>query len=197
MSTRQVELPRELTFILTDSGERHQLVDGNYNERANECAAAISIFMNTGASVTSLRDVDARLLEKNRDELGDTLYRRCRHVIAENQRVLDTVAALEDSDVPQVGQLLSACQASLRDDFEISCEAIDTLVACANESQHVLGSRMVGGGFGGCVLSACYSQDARAAAADIRQAYAAESGRQPWQHEVSPAHPARIIAAQP
>ena len=196
MRIRQIDLPGELSFILTDSGERHSLADGSYNERAAECAAAVSILAKEVPQVTSLRDVNAAMLEQYRGELGELLYRRCRHVITENQRVSDTVAALEQADVQQVGALLSACQASLRDDFEISCAAIDTLVACADDSRHVLGSRMVGGGFGGCVLSACRSSEAQAAAADIRRSYATISGTQPWQHQVMPAHPAQILEAQ-
>ena len=192
MQTLQVGLPNDLAFILTDSGVRHQLTDGDYNNRADECAAAVAILAKSNPAVTSLREVDVEMLASSESELGDVLFKRCRHVVSENQRVRDIVVALETADLSQVGSLLTACHASLRDDFAVSCAPIDDLVASANESELVLGSRMVGGGFGGCVLSACRSDNTAAAAAHIREAYTAANGGQPWQHHVMPAHPARV-----
>lgn len=196
MHTVQVAIPSDLTFILTDSGVRHQLTDGDYNNRADECAAAVEILANPNSAVKSLRDVDVDMLASNKSELGEVLFKRCRHVVSENQRVRDIVVALEAEDLAQVGALLTACHASLRDDFAVSCAPIDTLVASANDSELILGSRMVGGGFGGCVLSACLSHNAAEAAAHVREAYAAANGEQPWQHQVVPAHPARVTREQ-
>lgn len=196
MQTRQIALPADLAFILTDSGVRHQLSDGNYNDRADECAAAVKILARSNPAVKSLRDVDVEMLANNESELGEVLFKRCRHVVSENQRVLDIVTALEAAELSQIGSLLTACHASLRDDFAVSCAPIDALVASANDSELVLGSRMVGGGFGGCVLSACRSHNAAKAAAHIRDVYAAANGEQPWQHQVVPAHPARVTGEQ-
>jgi len=196
LQTRQVSLPKELGFLLTDSGLRHNLTDGNYNKRADECVAAVKILADPNPVVTSLRDVDAPMLARYRSDLGETLYRRCRHVLTENQRVLDMVSALEATDLPEVGALLTACHESLRDDFETSCEPVDSLVAAANQSDAVLGSRMVGGGFGGCVLSACHTDHIAEAAADIRRAYNAANGKEPWQHQVVPADPAHVLEGQ-
>jgi len=192
MQALQVKLPSDLTFILTDSGVRHQLTDGDYNNRAEECAAAVEILAQSDAAVKSLRDVDADLLTRQESELGDLLFRRCRHVLSENERVLDMVTALKAKDLPKIGSLLTACHESLRDDFAASCKPVDALVAGANDSELVLGSRMVGGGFGGCVLSACHSKDVIEVAEHIRDVYAAANGEQPWQHQVVPAHPARV-----
>jgi galactokinase len=124
--------------------------------------------------------------------LNEVLYRRCRHVVTEIQRVQDTVEALGDNDLQKVGSMLNACHESLRDDYAVSCTELDALAECANGSDLVLGSRMVGAGFGGCVLSVCRKDDAVAAAADIQTSYAALSGSRPWQHLVEPAHPARV-----
>jgi len=124
--------------------------------------------------------------------LNKTLYRRCRHVITEIRRVQDTFEALGNNDLLKVGSLLNACHESLRDDYAVSCTELDALVECANSSDLILGSRMVGAGFGGCVLSVCRRDDAIAAAADIQTSYAAISGSRPWQHRVEPAHPARV-----
>jgi galactokinase len=192
LQTQQVALPEDIAFILTDSGIRHSLVDGEYNNRAEECAAAVAAIAKTAPSVSSLRDVTEAMLQANKNELDDALFRRCRHVIAENQRVQNMVQALQTKDLPAVGELLNDCHKSLRDDYAVSCAELDALVECANSSRLVLGSRMVGAGFGGCVLSACQIDNASDAATDILKAYAEISGGSPWQHLVKPAHPAGL-----
>lgn len=196
LQARQVTLPADISFILTDSGVRHSLVDGEYNSRADECAAALACLTRAQPAVESLRDVSGDMLETHKSNMNELQYRRSRHVVSENQRVLDTVQALEAGDLQQVGLLLSACHASLRDDFEVSCDELDALVECANSSELVAGSRMVGAGFGGCVLSVCKKSDATTAAAHIQDAYAAISGKPPWQHQLSSAQPARILEVQ-
>lgn len=191
MEAAQVQLPDELALVLTDSGVRHKLVDGNYNERAAECEQAVSILAGTDASIVSLRDADEDLLTQCKDALGDKLYRRCRHVVTENQRVSHIVDALGAGDLEQVGRLLSASHLSLSQDYEVSRLQVDQVVAAANTVAGVLGSRMVGGGFGGCVLSVCRQDDVAAAAAQIRSGFASVIDTEPWQHIVAPAHPVR------
>jgi galactokinase len=142
--------------------------------------------------VELLPDLSLEVLNANKINLGETLYRRCRHVVTEIQRVQDTFDALEDKELQEVGSLLNACHESLRDDYAVSCAELDALVECANSSDLIFGSRMVGAGFGGCVLSVCRKDNVVAAAADIQASYAALSGSRPWQHLVTPAHPARV-----
>jgi len=196
LQTSLVELPDDLTFILTDSGVRHSLVDGEYNSRAEECAAAVDFLSRKSAAVKSLRDVSDDVLEASKPDMNEILYRRSRHVVSENQRVLETATALVAGDLQKVGSSLTACHESLRDDFEVSCAELDALVECANSSDLVLGSRMVGAGFGGCVLSVCHKRDAAAAAMHIKETYGAISGKVPWQHQVRSAHPARTLEAE-
>lgn len=105
------------------------------------------------------------------------------------------VQALEEKDIEQVGTLLNECHRSLRDDYAVSCTELDALVAAANASKLISGSRMVGAGFGGCVLSVCRSDVAKEAAASVRAAYSGAIGREPWQHIVTAAHPARSDVA--
>ncbi|MGI9221280.1 MAG: galactokinase [Woeseiaceae bacterium] len=192
MQTRQVSIPSDLAFFLTDSGVRHSLVDGEYNKRADECATAVAVISKSNPGVCSLRDVNDEILAANEEALGDVLFRRCRHVVSENKRVQDMVAALDGGDLGRVGVLLNACHDSLRDDYDVSCTELDTLVLIANDDDRVLGSRMVGAGFGGCVLSACRKEDAKEVAAKVRSDYAAASGEEPLQHVVESAHPARL-----
>jgi len=141
-----------------------------------------------------LRDLNADVLTTNRKKLGDVLYRRCRHVVTENDRVQRSVQALEGDNLQQLGSLINECHDSLRDDFEVSCDEVEALVASANCSEHVFGSRMVGAGFGGCVLSVCRADQSQDAADEIRVSYAAVSGKEPWQHIVKAAEPARVVS---
>lgn len=192
MQARQVPLPEDVAFILTDSGARHSLTDGEYNNRAEECAIAVALLATRLPNLNSLRDLRLEDLEAVKESLDEVLYRRCRHVITEIERVGKTFVALENNELQEVGSLLNACHESLRDDYEVSCTELDTLVECANSCAAVLGSRMVGAGFGGCVLSVCHKSDADMVAADIQNKYAAIRGSVPWQHQVAPAHPARV-----
>ncbi len=189
LDTEQVAIPKTTTLLLVDSGVRHQLPEGDYNSRAEECRDAVSRI----DGLASLRDLDAGTLEEYKSRLGDTLYRRCRHVLTENQRVLDAVAAMRDGDTAKLGALISASHASLRDDYEVSCREVDELVAVSDRCPGVLGSRQVGGGFGGCVLVLVEAAAAASAASRIAAEYTAYAGATPWTHIVAATDPAKEI----
>ena len=129
-------------LVVLDSGERHLHASSGYNERRAECARACQLL-----GVSSLRDASLDAGE----QLPEPLNRRVRHVIGENRRVLDTVAALRADDLGAVGELLNASHASLRDDYEISTPAVEATVQRLREAG-ADGARLVGGGFGGSVL---------------------------------------------
>ena len=190
----QVPVPAKIGFILTDSGVRHRLPDGDFNQRTAECANAVEIIARNAPEIVRLRDLHADVLEAHKKELGDVLYRRCRHVVTENKRVLRTVQALEHCDLQELGSLLTACHNSLREDFEVSCDELDALVAAANASGGVFGSRMIGAGFGGCVLSVTDAGGMAEVAAEIRANYEAVTGQEPWQHIAKPAEPAQVVS---
>lgn len=190
----QIPIPSEMGFIVTDCGVKHRLPDGQFNSRADECVAAVEILARDGQEIESLRDLRTDILEANRTALGDVLYRRCRHVLTENERVRCAVKALENGELQDLGTLFNACHVSLREDFEVSCDELEALVSAANASNGVFGSRMVGGGFGGCVLSICRSDGATEVAQEIRANYASVTGKEAWQHIVEPAKPARVIS---
>lgn len=195
LSTRQVRLGDSFHLLLTHSGVNHKLPDGDYNQRADECLAATEILAAQAAAVKSLRDATPDTLETCRQQLGDRLYRRCRHVVSENRRVLDAHAALHDDDAERLGVIVSRSHESLRDDFEVSCKEVDALVEIADSSEGVLGSRMIGGGFGGCVLSIVSEYAAERAMSRIEQRYEKETGIRPWMHRVSSAQPAQQVNA--
>jgi galactokinase len=129
-------------LVVLDSGERHRHASSGYNERRAECARACELL-----AVPSLRDADLEAAE----QLPEPLNRRVRHVLNENQRVRETVAALLAEDLAAVGELLNASHASLRDDYEISTPAVEVTVQRLREAG-ASGARLVGGGFGGSVL---------------------------------------------
>jgi len=193
LDVAQVPIPDNARFILTDSGVRHRLPDGHYNNRADECAAAVSKLAAIVPGFQSLRDLDAETLQAHEKSLGDVLFRRCRHVQTENDRVQEAVVALRQGDLNRLGGLLNACHESLRDDFEVSCNELEVLVRIANACPGVLGSRMVGAGFGGCVLSLTNASDAEEAARQISSNYTAKFGTQPWMHIVQASHPVREV----
>ena len=156
-------------------------------------AAAVRLLAKVVPGLTSLRDLNAATLDKQKDHLGDVLYRRCRHVVNENTRVHKAVTALQAGDLPGLGSLISACHKSLRDDFEVSCAEVEALIEIANACPGVLGSRMVGAGFGGCVLSLTSASDAEEAARQISSNYSAVLGNEPWTHIVEASDPVREV----
>ncbi len=146
-------------LVVLDSGQRHEHAGGGYNERRAECARACELL-----GVQTLSEADASAAAR----LPEPLCKRVRHVLGENERVVATVAALRDGDMPALGALLSASHASLRDDYEISTPAVETTVARLLDAG-AAGARIMGGGFGGCVLGLfAPGVDAPAEALEVR-----------------------------
>ncbi len=193
LDVEQVAIPPDLRLLLTDSGVKHRLPVSGYNNRLDECATAVKILAQDAPQLTALRDLSMDVLDARKDQLGDLLYRRCRHVVSEIQRVRDAFAALQAGDLSNLGKLISASHTSLRDDYDVSCDEVDQLVEIADQSPGVLGSRMIGAGFGGCVLSLVESDNIDEAARQVRQKYEDLTGDEPWMHIVQAANPAMEI----
>lgn len=139
----------DASFILFNTRVKHNLADSEYNQRRAECEEAAKFF-----GKGSLRDVSAADLGTvATDKRGSAIFRRARHVVSENERVLAAVSAFEKQDLSEVGRLLAASHASLRDDFEVSCAELDLMTELAETHEAILGSRMMGGGFGGCTIN--------------------------------------------
>ena len=140
-------------IVITNSKVKHSLVDGQYNKRREECAKALEQ-LQTVVSINSLGELDNEGFEKYKDVITDEeCKKRARHAVAENQRTIEAVAALKQNDVEKFGALMNASHVSLRDDYKVSCEEIDVLVDLAWKVDGVIGSRITGGGFGGCTVS--------------------------------------------
>jgi galactokinase len=155
-----------LAVLVIDSKAPHQHVDGEYGARRRSCEEAARIL-----GVPALRDVSTDDLDDALDRLADeVMRRRVRHVVTENQRVLDTVALLRSGRVREIGPLMTASHASMRDDFEITVEQIDVAVEAALVAG-AYGARMTGGGFGGCILALIDADRADAVTAAVEAAF--------------------------
>ena len=168
----RIPWPAAAELVVIDSGVSHQHAGGEYVERRRESFAAAAAL-----GVSHLRDVGVDALPAIA-RLPDVEARRARHIVTENQRVLDAVAALRAGDLPAVGALFGASHASMRDDYEITTPEIDALVALGQADPAIYGARMTGGGFGGAVVMLARAGEGRAAAERIAAAYGAQVGRQ-------------------
>lgn len=162
----RVPIPERAGLIVIDSGVAHSHAKGDYAARRRECAEAARLL-----GVGELRDVGVADLARV-NALPDPLNRRARHVVTENARVLATVAAFAAGDLGRAGQLFTESHASMRDDFDVSIEPIDTLVRCAIAIQGVYGARLTGGGFGGAIVALAEAGAVARAARAIVRAYA-------------------------
>jgi galactokinase len=175
-----IRVPFELTMVATDTNVQHDLAESAYNERVATCERAVELL--DGAldqEVAALRDVGVDAFEAHADALPETVRRRARHVVNENERVHEAAAALRDGDLAGVGELLEASHASLRDDYGVSVQELDAVVEVAGEHDGVYGSRMTGAGFGGSVLSLVRPDDVTSVAAAIRGGYRDRTGVDP------------------
>ncbi len=137
-----------VTLLLINSHAAHQHAGGEYADRRTTCERAAAAF-----GVLTLRDLRDRGPQVLSGAAESEDGRRARHILTENQRVLDTVEALRRSDFAEVGRLLTASQESMRDDFEITTDHIDLIAETRRARAGALGARMTGGGFGGCVIA--------------------------------------------
>lgn len=158
-------------FLLINSHVHHSLASSEYNTRRNQCDEAVSIIRKAYPEVKALRDVNLSMLEEQKNVLTNTLYRRSKFVVEENQRVLDAVTALRAGDLPGLGALLYKSHAGLRDEYEVSCAEIDFLVDFTLDNPAVLGARIMGGGFGGCSLNLIHKEAIPKLIAQLAPAY--------------------------
>ena len=140
-------------IVVTNSKVKHSLVNSTYNQRRSECETALAELQKV-ADIKTLGDLSEEEFEKHKSAIKDEVrLRRAKHAVYENQRTIRAVEALKNKDIKLFGELMNASHVSLRDDYEVSCEEIDILVEEAWKIPGVIGSRITGGGFGGCTVS--------------------------------------------
>lgn len=174
----------EYVLLLLDTGVKHSLASSEYNTRREECAAGVSQIRKNFPSVSNLRDVDLNMLEKSAELLDDIVYRRCKFVVEENQRVWLTCGALVKKDYDAVGELMFASHEGLQHHYQVSCGELDFLVDAVRNDPAVAGARMMGGGFGGCTINLVLKEEVPALVNRLASAYQDFSGNALRYYEV-------------
>jgi galactokinase len=175
----RVELPPGMCVVVCDTMKRRGLVDSEYNQRRRECEQGVELLRRVLPQAQALRDVTGKDLARHAHTLPATVLKRCRHVVSENERTLQAVAALRAGDVHQFGLLMDLSHASLRDDYEVSCAELDTMVEVARGIPGCLGARMTGAGFGGCTVSWVRAEAAGEFARQVADGYRERTGVMP------------------
>lgn len=166
-------------IVISNTNKRRGLADSKYNERRSECEQALAE-MNTEGGFETLSDISFDRFNDLHSKLSkEVLLRRARHVITENQRVLDAMKALEQNNLAEFGQLMNASHVSLRDDYEVTGAELDALVEEAWRIDGVVGSRMTGAGFGGCTVSIVKEAAVDRFIAEVGPAYEKRTGLKP------------------
>jgi galactokinase len=174
-----VPIPPNIRLVICNTMVRHNLAAGEYNRRRADCETGVRAMQHHLPNVIALRDVTLCQLEMYRDELPQKIYQRCRHVVHENERVLEAAEALRAGNPGRFGQLMYESHNSLRDDYQVSCRELDLLVELASACDGVLGARMTGGGFGGCTINLVWADAVDRFQFQIRQSYQAAAGYMP------------------
>ena len=169
----QVAVPKNLVILIINSNIKHQLVGSEYNDPRESCEKAAKIM-----GVELLRDANMEMLEKFKSQMDDETYRRARHVITEDDRVLEASKAFESGDLKTLAKLMYESHVSMKDDFEITVKETDALVDIVKETlgDELAAVRQTGGGFGGCVVAVVEPQNVQKVKDAINAKYKAVSG---------------------
>ncbi len=174
LETQAVPLPPDTVVVVLDTMTRRGLVDSVYNERRAQCEAAARFF-----GVPALRDVSVDQFLARANELDETTRRRALHVVTENARALQAAQVMLRGDAVELGRLMDASHISLRDDFEVSSNELNAIVACAQRDDGCYGARMTGAGLGGCAVAFVRTEGVDAFADNVSSCYEEETGLKP------------------
>ncbi len=183
----QVATPEQVKLVICNTMVKHELAGGEYNRRREECEAGVRILSQSFPEIRALRDVTREQLSSHANAMAPVIYKRCLHVVEENQRVLQAVEFLRSGNLRQMGQLMGESHRSLRDLYEVSCRELDLMVEAAEGLPGYYGGRMTGGGFGGCTVNLVGSGDAEAFRESIAGRYREQAGISPDIYICSPA----------
>jgi galactokinase len=153
MQYQRLPLPAGHEMVICNTMVKHAHSGGEYNKRRAQCEEGVQVLKRFFPTITALRDVNLEQLQSCRVDLPNLIYRRCRHVISENERVLRCAKALQTGDLATVASCMAESHLSMKDDYEISCRELEVMVEIAGRHDGVIGSRMTGGGFGGCTIN--------------------------------------------
>ena len=158
-------------LLLLNTNVFHDLASGEYNTRREQCEKGVEIIKQKYTEVNSLRDVSLAMLNEFKSELSEVIYNRCSYVIEEQQRVLNSVEALKNNNLNELGKYMYETHDGLQNMYEVSCSELDFLVDFSKKYTEVIGARMMGGGFGGCTINLIHSDAIENFEAEVSEAY--------------------------
>jgi galactokinase len=176
---RTLPLPSDIRLVICNSMVKRELASSAYNTRRAECEEGVRILARRFPGVRALRDASMDQLRSSKAALPENVYRRCRHVITEDERVIQAADALERNRLEDLRRAMAESHRSLRDDYEVSCAELDLLVELANQARGVQGARMTGAGFGGCTINLVDSNAVEDFRSRVSTEYERRTGVQP------------------
>ena len=180
-------------IVITNSKVKHSLVDSAYNDRRRESEEALHDLQKV-VDIKTLGDLTEEEFEAHKDAIKDEICKkRAKHAVYENQRTIRAVKALKENDIAEFGRLMNQSHISLRDDYEVSCEEIDVLVDLAWKIDGVIGSRITGGGFGGCTVSIVKNDAVDTFIDQVGAGYKEKTGREAEFYVVEIGEGARVL----
>lgn len=169
-----IPIPQDIRFLVMDTMTRRKLSNSSYNVRHEEVKSAADFL-----GVPTLRKVKMEKLQEVSAAMDPVLFKRARHVLSENERVIAFCDAMQVGNYHKMGELINASHASLRDDFDVSSKALNTMVEIAQNQPGCLGARMTGAGFGGCALALVYDEEEEDFIDAVKSAYTSQMGLEP------------------
>lgn len=176
-----------------NTGVKHSLAASAYNERRQECETGVAVLQTAYPNLKALRDADSSMLNQVRSLLSETVYQRCCYVIEEKERLMQACKAMQVGDLVSLGKCLFQTHAGLKDQYAVSCEELDVLVDAARQTPSVFGARLMGGGFGGCVLVVFQRAQAEFINSRLSAAFVKRFGRAPQMVQIQTADGASLI----
>jgi galactokinase len=176
---RIVALPPKVHLVICNTMVRHELAASEYNARRAECEEGVRKLGEVLPGIHSLRDLTLAQLQEHRSRLNDQVFRRCRHIITENDRVCQARSAFQTGALGELCHLMADSHRSLRDDYEVSCRELDIMVEIGSRQRGIYGARMTGGGFGGCTINLVDAADSAEFQRRVSAEYQRATGLQP------------------
>lgn len=169
-------IPSHVRIVICNTMVKHNLAGGEYNQRREQCETGVRLLSEWLPGIKALRDISVEQFVQYAGQLPELIARRCRHVVTENDRVQHAAAALTSGALDEFGGLMADSHRSLRDDYEVSCRELDVMVEAASQQPGVYGSRMTGGGFGGCTVNLVQADAAERFVDNVRSGYEKTTG---------------------
>lgn len=191
LETRPVYLPESVAVVVMDTKTARQLADGHYAKRRQECETAAQIL-----GVPSLRDATLDTIYQKKSKMGDVVFRRAKHIVTENQRVMSMVKALKQGEIIRAGELMNESHHSLQLDFEVSCAELDIMSAVARKQSGCVGARMTGGGFGGCAVALVTKDSTSSFIQNVAKDYTSQTNLVPDIYVFEPGGGSEVVLAR-